>query len=103
MSFESLAALSEDLLHREQKRRVLVAVLLLGGILTAAVWGIRSALQYDSGLYGYVVVLGTLVLGMLVVLVLLYWSTRPLYERSRRRRLVIRQAMGVFPSEEDVS
>ncbi len=97
----TLMTLSEERLRRELRQRIWIGLILLFATVAVAVFGVRFILAAENGVRGFTILLGLLVLKMVFVAAVVYWLTRPIQERTRRRRLVIRQAIGTFPAEQE--
>lgn len=100
MFFVSLTALSEDRLRQEQRRRLWIGLLLLLAVIAAAFAGVRLALSIGEGSRAFLILLAVLAVDMAIAAFLVHWLTRPLHERTRRRRLLMRQVIGAFPGDE---
>lgn len=101
MAFASLMSLSDDHLRQEHRRRTWIGVLGLICALAAAFLTARLVLESTEGPQAFAKLVFLLAAQAAVGLVVVFWMTRPLQERDRRKRLIMRQAIGAFPGMDD--
>lgn len=94
-------SLTDDELRRQQHLRIWVGLLLMSLLLAFAFASARVVMGSATDVRGFATLLVLFAADMLVAMLVAFWMTRPLQERSRRKRLVLRQAMGTFPCAED--
>jgi hypothetical protein len=101
MPFSRLTSLSDEELSQQRNRRLLIGLALLTILFFTAFLSVHNVMQTATSAADLMKVMLLIGLNMAVVMVIAFWITRPMQERSRRKRLVLRQAMGTFPAAED--
>ena len=101
MSFTPLSSLSDEALRQERNRRIALGLALFVVLLFAAFLSVRIVLQTAANPTDFMKVLILIAFNMAVAMLVAFWMSRPLQERTRRKRLVLRQAIGTFPAVED--
>ncbi|MCW5963946.1 MAG: hypothetical protein KIT83_07900 [Bryobacterales bacterium] len=101
MAFGSLMSLSDDNLRQEHRRRTWMGAVGMICALTSAFLTARLVLESAEGPQAFTRLVLLLAAQAALGLVVVFWMTRPLQERDRRKRLIMRQAIGAFPVLDD--
>ncbi len=101
MALKSLMNATDDALRRELRRRLWVGVLVLFCSLVAAYSAARYVLDSGEGPAAFGKLVFLLAVQAAAGLAVVFWMTRPMQERDRRKRLIMRQAIGAFPGLDD--
>ncbi len=101
MSLSSLMSMSDEHLRAEHRRRIRVGLIALACALIAAYTGASFLLDTADGPRVFAKLVFLLAAQAAVGLAIVFWMTRPMQERDRRKRLIMRQAIGAFPEMDD--
>lgn len=100
MSLNALMSLSDEKLRQELRRRMWIGLGLLVMALAATYMGAHWVLENAQGPKAFTNLVFVLGLQAGFGLIVVFWMTRPMNERDRRKRLVLRQAIGAFPGND---
>lgn len=101
MPLSDLMSLSDEKLRQVHRRRMWIGLLLLVTSVAAVYAAAQLLLESGPGPQAFTQLLALFGVQGGVGLIIIFWMTRPMNERDRRKRLVMRQAIGAFPGMDD--